>query len=303
MTTWPDLTALEVLVGIAEHGSVGAAARAVGMAQPNASRSLARLERHLGLSLVTRTTHGSRLTPAGLVVVDWARPMLAAGRNLLDGAARLARPDTPQSVAVAASKTVAEHLLPIWLSHLRLEHPSASIDVLVHNSTEVIDDVLEGEAAVGFVESPGVPRGVHHAVVGRDDLLLVVPPDHPWARRRRPVDAAELGSTPLVVRESGSGTRVALDRALGKHGPAVPAQELGSNAAVRVAVTSGAAPAVLSRLAVADQLATGALVQVPLADLPLRRRLRAVWTGPRRLDGVPSALVNIARSATINASR
>jgi DNA-binding transcriptional LysR family regulator len=97
----------------------------------------------------------------------------------------------------------------------------------------------------------------------------------------------------LVTREPGSGTRVALDEALGR--PVRSALELASNAAVRVSVASGTAPAVLSRLAVSDALASGTLREIPTElDLRLRRQLRAVWTGPRRLRGAAADLVTIA---------
>ena len=121
--------------------------------------------------------------------------------------------------------------------------------------------------------------------MARDELVLVVRPDHPWARRRRGVTADELARTPLVTREHGSGTREFLEAALSGHlghgeAPAGPALELSTSAAVRAAVLAGAAPAVLSRLAVEDDLAGGRLRQVQL-DVDLRRELRAVWVGGR----------------------
>lgn len=292
MNEWPDLTALELLVAVADHGSLSAAARAVGMAQPNASRSLARLERHLGVGLVTRSTAGSKVTPAGFQVVDWARQVLDAATALSDGAAALA--EGGSGLTVSASQTVGEHLLPAWLSALRRRHPGCTAGVRIANSTGVVADVLSGTSAVGFVEGPSPPRGVHSVVVDHDELVLVVAPDHPWSRRRRRVTPEELLSTPLLTREPGSGTRVALDEALGA--PVRAAQELGSNAAIRVGVQSGPTPAVLSRLAVAEALASGALLEVPVAGLDLRRQLRAVWTGPRRLSGLAADLVSLSKA-------
>lgn len=292
MKDWPELTALELLVAVADHGSLSAAARAVGMAQPNASRSLARLERHLGVDMVRRSTAGSTITPAGFLVVDWARQVLDAAITLAEGAASLA--EGASGLTVSASQTVGEHLLPTWLTALRREHPNYSVAVRIANSTGVVADVLGGTSAVGFVEGPYAPRGVHSVVVDHDELVLVVAADHPWSRRRRAVTPEELLTTPLITREPGSGTRVALDEALGA--PVHALQELGSNAAVRVGVLAGAAPAVLSRLAVADALAAGKLLEVPVLGLDLRRQLRAVWTGPRRLSGPAAALVDLSRS-------
>ncbi|AKU16540.1 LysR family transcriptional regulator [Luteipulveratus mongoliensis] len=296
MSTWPDLTALALLTAVADHGSLSAGARASGMAQPNASRSVARLERQLGLSLVVRSTQGSTLTPEGLLVVDWARQVLSAATALTEGAATLRSEGAGSTLTVAASQTVAEHLLPAWLSALRATHPEVSVTVHVHNTAEVADHVLTGRTTVGFVEGPSAPRGTHSTVVAQDELVLVVAPTHPWAGRREPVSPDELAATALVTREAGSGTRVALDEALAPRAVTPPALELPSNAAVRVSVAAGTAPAVLSRLAVSDALAAGTLREVPMTGLDLHRSLRAVWGGPRRLHGPAADLVAIART-------
>lgn len=298
MRHWPDLTALELLVGVADHGSVSSAARALGMAQPNASRSIARLERHLGTSLVVRSTAGSRLTPAGLLIVDWSRGVLDAASTLLDGAAALSADST--AISVAASQTVGEHLLPLWLARLRAQNPDARVTVQIDNSATVVAAVLGGHVDLGFIEDPDAPRGLHLWTVARDELVAVIAPHHPWARRRRPLSLEELAATPLLVREPGSGTRVAVERAVG--GDLLIAQELHSNAAIRVSAQAGTAPAVLSRFAVTDALANGSLLEVPVdagaAQSHLRRELRAIWTGPRRLGGVAADLVAIARSVS-----
>lgn len=291
MSQWPDLSALELLVAVADHGSLSAGARATGVAQPNASRSIARLERHLAVTLLHRSTHGSTLTDSGLLVVEWSRTVIRAARDLSEGATSLAA-DGAETIVVAASQTVAEHLLPSWLAALRETHPEVRVEVHVHNTRDVLDDLHEARCDLGFIEGPHPPRGVNHLVVAHDELVLVMSPQHSWAHRPTPVTESELRATPLVMREAGSGTRVALDDALGA--PARPILELASNAAVRVSVLSGTAPAVLSRLAVSDALAAGTLCEAA-TTLNLRRQLRAVWTGPRRLRGVPAELVAIAR--------
>lgn len=294
MRSWPDMAALDLLVGVADHGSLSAAARSVGMAQPNATRSIARLERRLGLVLLHRSTHGSTLTASGLLVVEWARAVMSAAGQLLDGAASLAD-GAAGTFVVTASQTVAEHLLPRWLASLRASWPGTRIEVRVGNSTGTVDEVHRGVCDLGFIEGPCPPPGLHSLVVARDDLVLVVPPGHPWAGRCHPVGMEELAGTPLVRREPGSGTRSALDAALGR--PAIGLLDLPSNAAVRVSVQSGTGPAVLSGLAVRDAVAAGALVEVP-TTLDLRRDLRAVWSGLRVLQGPAADLVRLALAGT-----
>ena len=274
----PELEHLRLLVAISDHESLGAASRALGIAQPNASRSLRRLERQLGLSLVLRSPTGSRLTPQGAVVVHWAREVVEAAERLVAGAKALSA-EANASLAVAASMTVAEHLVPTWLSEFRTVDPPVRVNLKVCNSREVFERIAHGGCDLGFVESPTVPRGIRWTVVGQDELLVVVAPTHPWSRRRRPLTPEELAATPLVVREVGSGTRVSLEHHLTGHPLVEPAVELSSNAAVKVMAASGAAPAVLSRLAVAQAIEAGELVAVPVEGLRLSRRLRAVWRG------------------------
>src|SRR5882757_1735347 len=166
--------------------------------------------------------------------------------------------------------------------------------------------VLADAADIGFVEGPGIPDGLHAVPVGRDALTLVVGPSHPWARRRSGVPAAELARTALVSREAGSGTRGYLEEALRAQAglERVPsAAELSSTTAIKAAVAAGAAPAVLSSLAVAAELAAGTLRQVPVTGVDLTRTLRAVWTEGRRLTGPALDLYAIAARAARNLGR
>ncbi|MEU5943352.1 LysR substrate-binding domain-containing protein [Micromonospora sp. NPDC047548] len=290
---WPDLAVLELLLATAEHGSLGAGARSVGMAQPNASRALARLEHELGLALIRRAPRGSTLTAHGALVVQWARAVLDAAGQLVEGATAL-RAEQDVQINIGASMTVAEYLLPAWLGEFRRQQPDTRVHLQVHNSHDVFAGIRQGSFNVGFVESPGVPRDLRSAVVAHDRLVVVVDPGHPWARRRTPLTVTELAATPLVVREPGSGTRITLAALLDAYHPVAPVLELNSNAAVRVSVTAGVAPAVLSVLAVEAALRTGELRAVPVDGLDLRRQLRAVWLAPGRLKGPAGRLVQIA---------
>ncbi|MFC0861241.1 LysR family transcriptional regulator [Sphaerimonospora cavernae] len=294
---WPDLDSLELLLLVAEQGSLGKAAKLHGITQASASRRLDTLERELGVPLLHRSTSGSRLTPQGQVVIDWARATLAAAGDLLEGVQALRR-RRDVSVRVAASMTIAEYLMPGWLVALRRALPEVEVGLRVVNSNVVCRMVQEGEIDVGFVESPSVPQGLTGYHVAQDRLVVVVAPRHPWAARRgAPLEVADLASTPLVVREPGSGTRYTLDRVLAGWEVAAPALELSSNAAVKVAVETGVAPAVLSVLAVAAELREGRLIEVPVRGLDLRRALSAVWRGRTRLAGPAAELVRLAATS------
>jgi DNA-binding transcriptional LysR family regulator len=296
----PDLESLRLLVSVAELGSVGRAARAMGIAQPSATKRLAALERRAGLPLLVRTPAGSTPTTDGKLVVAWATTLLAAAEEFQTSLTAL-RTNRAAALRIAASMTIAEALLPRWLSDLRRLEPDVHVGLTVTNSSSVARLVLGDSSGgsdvdLGFVEGPTLTEGLASRVVGADQLIVVVAPAHAWARRRRPLGAAELAATPLVVREPGSGTRETLDRLLVRHGPVGPQLELGSNAAVRGAAVAGIAPAVLSRHAVGADLASGALVEVAVAELRLDRRLRAVWPKGRRLTGPAATLLKVITS-------
>jgi DNA-binding transcriptional LysR family regulator len=293
----PDLDALELLVRTAETGSLSRAARSVGVAQPNASRAIARLERELDLALIVRSPGGSTLTVEGGLVVEWAREALAAMERVVVGSRSLAA-GREAHLTVAASLTIAEYLAPAWLSRLRHSHPDHRLTLVVGNSERVLDLVLSDAVALGFVECPSVPRSLSSTVVARDELLVVVHARHRWARRRGTgIDAAELVASDLVLREAGSGTRQTLVRALSRCGAdlAQTHMELASTAAVKAAAMAGDAPAVLSRLAVSAELAEGTFVEIPVRGLDLSRRLRAVWRPSSRPTGAAADLLRQTR--------
>ncbi|MCV7315415.1 LysR family transcriptional regulator [Mycolicibacillus parakoreensis] len=286
----PELAAFAVLLEVARTGSLSAAGRELGLTQQAVSARLTSLESQTGVQLVVRTARGSTLTAAGAVVAEWADRLLDVAHHVDAGLASL-RTESRQRVTVAASLTIAEHLMPRWLVSLRAAATRRGTAVpqvvlTATNSDHVIAAVRDATADLGFIERPGVPAGLRSRVVACDDLVVIVPPEHRWTRRAAGVSAAELARTPLVTREPGSGTRdsltVALRAELGAaRPPADPVLELSSATAVRGAVLAGAGPAVMSRLAVAEDLAVGRLRAVAVAGLDLRRELRAIWLGGR----------------------
>ncbi|MFJ8078817.1 LysR family transcriptional regulator [Streptomyces sp. NPDC096176] len=292
----PELGALELLLAVARHGSLGRAAREIGITQPAASSRIRSMERQLGVALVDRSPRGSELTEAGSLVTDWARRIVEAA-EAFDAGAQALRGRRDSRLRVAASMTIAEYLLPGWLIALRAERPDTAVSLIAGNSSAVAQRLLSGEADLGFVEGLSVPEGLDGAVIGHDRLFVVAAPSHAWARRRRsPVTPEELAGTPLVLRERGSGTRQVLDSALSRYGGlSAPLMELASTTAVKAAAVSGAGPAVLSELAVTEELSSRRLMRVPVAGVALERDLRAVWPHAQRPTGPARDLLGLTR--------
>ncbi|HEX4289584.1 MAG TPA: LysR family transcriptional regulator [Trebonia sp.] len=284
-----DLGALRALREVGRHGSIAAAAAVLGVSQQALSARMRTLERATGVTLLARSPTGSHLTEQGRLIVGWAEDVLDAA-DRLEAGLRSIRSGVSHRLAIAASQTIAEHLVPHWLVELRgIEQASAEqapdyaptvVELTVANSTRVVELVRDVKVRLGFIETPHLPAGLVTAHLRDDEMLVVAAPGHPWARRRRPLPLAEIAATPLVMREAGSGTRDTLtDHLAAQHPPlsARIAMELGTSAAVRSAIAEGVGPGVLSRLAVRDDLVLGRLVAIDVAGPPLKRQLTAVW--------------------------
>ncbi|MGE2837285.1 LysR family transcriptional regulator [Mycobacterium sp. SMC-4] len=297
-----NIAALETLVLVGRLGSITEAARRLGVTQQAVSARLHALEQSVGRPLLTRGPSGRALTADGRVVNDAAVAILQAV-DKLDAAVDSVRNER-SVLRTAASYTVAEYLIPHWLMKLSLTYGSASTQVTVTavNSATVFEEVRVGLHDVGFVETPDIPDDLHHRKVGRDELVVVVAPTHPWAGLGgQAISMAELAATALVCREAGSGTRCSYERLVSSHDPALrpaePALELPTTAAVKNAVSCGFAPAVLSLLSVREDLQFGRLHRVRIDSRPLLRDISAVW--PAAVKELPAAarqLITVAAS-------
>ncbi|MBS2936760.1 LysR family transcriptional regulator [Nocardioides sp. J2M5] len=297
----PDLAGLRLLVAIGRTGSIGAAARASGVSQQAASERLRSVEAQTGLTLVQRGPRGSELTPSGVVFTEWASRLIDLTDEVETAIVGL-RGERSRDLSVWASMTIADALMPRWLVQLRRRQaaegvPVTSVSLTASNSHQVEDAVRDGTAHLGFVEGVEPPLHLRSTVVAHDELVLVVSPDDPLARRERALDASAVADLPLTSREPGSGTRDVVERALAAHGLTMHESviELTTATAVRESVLAGGAPAFLSRRVVDREVDAGHLVAVA-TTLDLRREFRAVWTGgPHPPAGPARDLVALAR--------
>lgn len=290
-----DLVTLRLLVAIDELGSINAAAARIGITQPAASARLREFEARWRLSVATRTPRGTALGTDGETVVAWARRVVSEADAMAEGLTALASARAGD-LDVAASLTVAEFVLPRWMTRLRAQHPDVRPHLQVVNSETVIDLVTREAVALGFIETSHTPSGVAHRVIGHDTVLVAVLPSHPWARRSYPIPREQLLTQAYVLREPGSGTRSTFESAL-RQEPRV-ALEASSTHTLLGAALAGVGPAVLSGLALRPALERGDLVAVR-TELDLQRPLRAVWSRGRRLDGAARDLLTIASAGHV----
>lgn len=259
---------------IAADGSVTRAAAAMHRSQPALSQQMARLREAVGDPLYRRTRHGVTLTPAGEALLPHAEALTRA----LTGARALAeswRTLQSGSLVMAVSTTVAHWWLPAPLARFAALHPELQLGVLTRNSHDAVTLLARGEAELAIVEGPldeePVPAGMVATVLATDGIVLACHPGHPLAQGG-PIAPAALTGLGLVRREPGSGTRESVDRALSALGISpVTRLEVTGVAAVVAALKAGLAPGFVSRLAIADDLTAGRLVEVQVEGLELTR--------------------------------
>lgn len=175
----PELTSLGLLRAVGNGGSISEAARQHGLSQPAASKRLAALERTLAVSLLQRSKTGSGLTPEGQVVADWAGRVLETVEQMFNAVAAM-QGHTAADLRLVSSMTVAEHLVPGWLSSLRNIRPELHVGLRVMNSHDVQDLLLEQQADLGLIETSSWNPALASRTISRDRLAVVVPPSHPW---------------------------------------------------------------------------------------------------------------------------
>src|SRR3989442_4181317 len=280
----PGLTVhrLELFLAVLDHGGVGRAAQACHISQPAVSEHLRGLEAHFGVRLVER--HGQRIRPtaAARVVEPYGRQALALLRTAEQAAGEV-RGLRAGSLTIGASTTPGTYLLPAALGRVHAAYPGVTLRLEISDTREIERSVAVGQLELGAVgEAPVVP-GLAAEPWVKDELVLVVPRGHPFARRRA-VTAQAIAGEPYIAREEGSSTRGVAERYLARLGVTpTPAMELGSTEAIREAVAAGLGVALVSRHVVLarDRRIGGArLAGPPRARHPLVARRGAGARGP-----------------------
>jgi DNA-binding transcriptional LysR family regulator len=276
---------LETFAEAAERASFTAAARHFGISQAAVSQRIQQLETALKTPLFRREAGKVSLTDAGRRLHEYARRILD-----LTAEAHAAVTGTPGRVTgelrLAASSVPGQHILPHALATFRKAHPGVQVRVSVSDTEAVLHEIEQGSAHLGFVGGPGGSSHLEFRRFATDELVVVVPTKHPWAKRKR-VSPKELAAQPLIQREPGSGSRQCLERALERVG-LTPSSlnvvlELGNSEAITGAVLEGLGVAVLSARAVQKEVRADRLHVLRVEGLTLERDLFVVRDRRRAL--------------------
>jgi LysR family transcriptional regulator, low CO2-responsive transcriptional regulator len=302
------LNQLRSFLAVAESGSVRAAAEELVVTQAAVSASIAALQKSLGVALVTPDGRGLRLTDAGASYARYARRILGLLDEAGRAAAAAADPERGE-LRLAAVTTAAEQIVPGILGGFRQQHPHTGVRLEAGNRDRVrslldrhqVDLVLTGRPEPGWDVVVHAVRAHELVVVAAPELAAAVQAGEREGGAGAPkVDAAGLltwlARQTWLLREPGSGTRASTDALLADLDISPLTLMVGSNVAIRESAQVGLGVTLLSRDAVAAELAAGKLAEIPVPGTPLHRDWYLV-AHPGRLPPAAARLVAHALGA------
>ncbi|GEM_PF-447007 len=290
-----ELEELESFIAVARLGSFTKAAKERHLAQPGISRHIQRLEQELGVILLERR-RGSSLTGPGYQLLAYAKDALERHRRFFKRI-NSAVPQVTGSLRIAASSTPGEFLLPDWLTTFSALNADVQPEVFIADPLEVVKEIQEQRSDIGFVGIPVSVRDLNCEEVAFDQVVLIAPAGHAFARRRN-VDIEELQGQIFVEREGKPGTLTTFLNHITQFGIPMPeyrsVMTVSSTQALLSAVQQGHGIAFVSAMALDAQDFNG-IVPITIAGLPLRRSLYMLMDRNRSLPAAPSAFAEWVR--------
>ncbi len=289
------LRQLELFVAVVETGSFSRGAETIHLTQSTVSQHISTLEAEVGTRLLDRDRNGAILTAGGQVFLRHARRILAERDLLLQSLAAF-KGLAEVRLTIGASNIPANHLIPAVLRRLRQRYPGIALTMQSGDSREILAKLLAAEIELAVVGSRNADPQLLFTPLAKDLLVLVVGPQHRWWQREE-IALEELRDGCFVMRESGSGSELALQNELQRVGvdrqTLTVAARLGSNEAVCRTVASGFGCAFVSQRSVQRELAAGELSQVTVAGMRVKRQFWLAALRGRTPSPAVSAVVDL----------
>lgn len=212
-----ELRQLQHFIAVAEEGHFTRAARRVNIVQSALSNSVRALEEELGAQLFVRTTRQVRLTAAGRVLLEKARPVLAAAREAREAVAAVAGLERG-SLSIGTVQSLPAFLdLPALLARFHASFPAIEVRLCQGGTDQLLEKVRAGELDLAMLPLCRAPVDIATTLIACEALVLVCPKGHRLTRRPE-VTLADLADEPFVDFEPGWGTRGVVDRGFAEEG-------------------------------------------------------------------------------------
>lgn len=265
-----NLLHVQAFVAVIESGSFRGASRRLSQAQPTLSQWIRKLESELDCPLIVRNNQRCQPTRQGQMFLPYARSLLQVATQVKD---RLAG----KQVVIGAASNIGIYILPEKLKHLSLDtEEHIRIELVIGTNPDMVDKLQAGEIDMAALEWWDNRPGYVAQQWLNEQLVIIVPPDHPWAKRQS-INLDELASIPMLGGERGTGTGTRLRQLLNGDADRLKvSQNLGSTEAVKRAVMAGLGISMVAHSAVTDEVATHRLCALTLQNTQLSKQLYLV---------------------------
>jgi DNA-binding transcriptional LysR family regulator len=291
-----DLAELNVFLTVAAERSFSRAAARLHRTQPAVSQAVRRLELELGESLFDRSSKDGALTDAGQLLREHAERLMRMADEA-ERAVRELRDLRRGRVLIGANEAAVHTLLPL-IRGFQERHPAVQVEVRRVPSRQVGAEVLQAGLDFGVLTFQPKLRGLATLPLGRDELVMLVHPAHPLARRRQ-VTLAEFARQTVIAHNDPSPARERVLRlSRERHIPINILLALPSLDGIKRAVEMRLGVALLPRRCALAEIGRGQLAAVRMPQARLRRSLRLVYRRSGRLSHAAAAFLDSAREAT-----
>ncbi|MCX8026986.1 MAG: selenium metabolism-associated LysR family transcriptional regulator [Thermodesulfovibrionales bacterium] len=269
---------LKVFCTVAETKSFSKTSEIIHLTQPAVSLQVQALEETYESKLFDRTSNSITLTPSGEILYKYAKEILrlyAEAEKEIGKVTGLIR----GCVMVGGSTTIGNYVLPNVIVAFKDKHPKIKVNLLIANTRRVEDLVSVGAIDFGLVEGIPSRQKITIEKLIEDELIVIVPPHHPWAKKKN-ISVAELTKEPFIIREEGSGTRHFVENFLKEQGIQLSdlkvVMSLGGIESIKLAVETGSGVSIISKWAARKEIKYGTLKGLYLKEAPMRRNFSLI---------------------------
>ena len=294
---------LESFCRVADLKSFSKAADDLFVTQPTVSGHILSLEQSLSLRLFDRASREVRLTKSGEVFLEYASKILSFRKNLLNALSEFSQ-GIRGELSLGTSTIPGEYLLPKLIGDFKKDHPSFIISLKIADTKEIIQYVLRDDVEFGVIGAKLNHPSLHYEKYEEDEIIVVAPSDHPLTRKKR-VNLEELLKEPWIIREEGSGTRIAVEKALRRKGKSLKqfnvAVEMGSTSSVKEGVKARLGLAFISGRATEGEVRQGNFSRIDVEGFePISRQIYIVSHRRRTLSPMGMEFLRFLRGRRRN---
>lgn len=288
-----DISQLEVFLSVAQEKSFSRAAKALHRTQPAVSQAIRRLEIELGEPLFDRSSKDGTLTAAGKVLFDFAQQMMNL-RHHAHSAIRELRDLHRGKLTLSANEYTVMGLLPL-IPTFRARHPHIKIEVKRSLASRIPSEILGRDVEIGVVTFKPHDTSISALPVSRDELALIVAPDHPLAERQT-VSVRELGAETFIAHNVPSPYRERVVKTFEKHRtPLNISMEMPTLEAIKRMVENKMGVALVPRLTAQTEIERGLVAGLTVKEMRLERKLHLIYRKGATLSHAAKAFLRVAR--------